>query len=257
MGRLVLKSQHRVLCGDSTKAEDVERLMDGQKADMVFTDPPYGVAIVSRQATSGVSNSQARIAKRGGDLQNDELDHDALLAFLNAAFTATLASTSPGAAWYVAAPHGLMGLAFSESLACLGVWKHSIVWIKDSLVLGRADYHYRHEPIYYGWTPGAAHHPVADRKQDSVWEFPRPRSSPEHPTMKPVALVARAIENSSNTGALVVDPFIGAGSTLIAAETLGRRCYGMEIEPRYVDVVVARWENFTGRKAELAGDNNG
>ena len=246
MGDLFTLGKHRLLCGDSTKAEDVARLMRGEKADMVFTDPPYGVAIVSRQATSGVSNSAQRILKRGGDLQNDDLDHDQLLAFLNNTFGLTLTATRPGAAWYVTAPHGLMGLAFSESLADLNIWKHSLVWIKDSLVLGRADYHYRHEPIYYGWTPGAAHLQVTDRTQDSVWEFPRPKSSPEHPTMKPVELIERAISNSSVGGDLILDPFLGSGTTLIAAEKTGRICYGMEIDAKYCDVIIKRYADYVG-----------
>ncbi|OGD25764.1 MAG: hypothetical protein A2V57_08735 [Candidatus Aminicenantes bacterium RBG_19FT_COMBO_65_30] len=245
-GDLFTLGKHRLSCGDSTKAEDVARLMRGKKADMVFTDPPYGVEIVSQQATSGVSNSAQRIAKRGGDLQNDNLTHDQLLVFLNKTFGLTLTATRPGAVWYVTAPHGLMGLAFSESLAGLNVWRHSLVWVKDSLVLGRADYHYRHEPIYYGWSPGEAHLSVVDRTQDSVWEFPRPKSSLEHPTMKPVELIERAVSNSSIDGNLILDPFLGSGTTLIAAEKMGRICYGMEIDPKYCDVIIKRYADYIG-----------
>lgn len=149
------------------------------------------------------------------------------------------------------APHAVIGLAFSVVLAELGVWRHSLVWVKDSLVLGRTDYHYRHEPIYYGWTPGGPHHAVTDRTSDSVWEIPRPKRSAEHPTMKPVELVERAIMNSSDEGALVLDPFVGSGTTIIAAEQTHRRCYAMEIDPKYAQVAIERWQTFTGDTATL------
>lgn len=264
-GDLWICGDHRILCGDATNADDVARVMGPTTADMVWTDPPYGVAIVSRTGTTGVANSTARAGGRVGQgaaarrdllaagnngMANDDLDLDGLTAFLDLAFGNILRVTKPGAAWYVCAPHNPIGLAFSLALTRIGVWRHSLVWVKSALVLGRADYHYRHEPIYYGWSPGAAHHPVTDRSQDTVWEFDRPHASPEHPTMKPVALVQRGIVNSSDAGALVLDPFLGSGTTVIACEQLGRRCYGIEIEPKYTEIAVRRWENFTGRVAE-------
>jgi site-specific DNA-methyltransferase (adenine-specific) len=130
------------------------------------------------------------------------------------------------------------------------VWRSSLVWVKNSLVMGRGDYHYRHEVIYYGWAPGAAHHAVTDRTQDTVWEFPRPSASPEHPTMKPVALVERALRNSTSPRQVVLDTFSGSGTTIIAAETLGRRCYAMEIDPKFAQVAIERWQNFTGKEAQ-------
>ena len=142
-----------------------------------------------------------------------------------------------------------MGVAFSMVLHDLGIWHSSLVWVKDSLVISRLDYHYRHEVLYYGWKPGGAHHAVADRSQTSVFEFPRPKRSEEHPTMKPVELVRRHIENSSNPGQSVLDPFAGSGSTLIACEQTGRGAFLMEIDPTYCDVVVQRWEEFSGKKA--------
>lgn len=263
--------KHRLMCGDSTNKKDVQKLMDGAKADLVFTDPPYGVAVAGRGGVDARSSADAR-SKGGMTIKNDDLDLDALTEFLRMAFKNLVEGTKPGACWYVCAPHGPMGLAFSVALAETGVWKHSLVWVKDSLVMGRMDYHYRHEPIYYGWTPdgalaslndeysqepiyygwtpGAAHHPVPDRKQDTVWEFPRPKRSAEHPTMKPVALVRKAIANSTDRGGTVLDLFAGSGSTLIASDDEDRVCYAMELDPKYAQTVIARWEDYTGGKAE-------
>lgn len=221
---------------------------------------PYGVAVASRVGTAARTSAEARTetakarARRGydehqGAIENDDLGPEALEAFLLATLGLAKERTRPGAAWYVCAPHGPVGLAFARALTSLDVWKASLVWVKDSLVMGRQDYHYRHEPIYYGWTPGAAHHAVKDRAQDSVWEIPRPKRSLEHPTMKPVALVERALLNSTNPGEVVYDPFAGSGTTIIACEAQGRIAYGMELSPRYAQVAIERWEAFTGRKA--------
>ena len=260
-GEVYRLGAHRLMCGDSTSAEDVARLLDGALADAIWTDPPYGVAVATRIGTTGISNSQARVEtakmraragydERLGEIENDDLDLDALTVFLGTTLGLAKQHTRAGAAWYVCAPHGPMGLAFASTLTTLEVWKASVVWVKDSLVMGRADYHYRHEPIYYGWTPGAAHHAVTDRTQDTVWEIPRPKKSADHPTMKPVALVERAIVNSTDHGERVYDPFVGSGTTLIGCEALGRVGYGMEVSPRYVQVCIDRWEAFTGLKAE-------
>ncbi len=245
-----VQSKHRLLCGDSRKAEDMARLMDGRLADMVWTDPPYGVAIASRVGMGrGVSSSQAR-GEGGKGIANDDLSVPELVAFLRGAFDLALDACRSGAVWYVAAPHGPMGVAFSMVLHDLDVWHSSLVWVKDSLVISRLDYHYRHEVFYYGWKPGGAHHAVPDRCQTSVFEFPRPKRSEEHPTMKPVELIRRHIENSSDRGQCVLDQFAGSGSTLIACEQAGRKAFLMEIDPLYADVIVARYEAFTGKKAE-------
>jgi len=143
-----------------------------------------------------------------------------------------------------------MGVAFSMVLHDLDIWHSSLVWVKDSMVISRLDYHYRHEVLYYGWKPGGAHHPVPDRCQTSVFEFPRPKRSEQHPTMKPVELIRRHIENSSDPGQTVLDQFAGSGSTLIAAEQTGRNALLMELDSRFCDVVVKRWQDFTGRKAQ-------
>ena len=246
-GDLWILGDHRLLCGDSTKAEDVARLMGGAKTDLVFTDPPYGVDVQERDL------QQAKVRGRrkdGKGVANDNLQGDDLRAFLDTIFGNVLMHTSPGACWYVCAPSGVDYRHPLNALAELGVARHGLVWVKDRFVMGRCDYHYRHENIIYGWTPGAAHKALSDRDKDSVWEYARPGRSPEHPTMKPVELVAYALGNSSNPGDLVIEPCGGSGTTLIAAEQLGRKCYGMEISPAYCDVIVKRWEALTGRQAE-------
>lgn len=229
---------HRLICGDSTAFETYDKLMNGEVADLVWTDPPYGVSYVGG-------------TKDALTIQNDDLDHAALEQFLRDAFTAIIAYTKPGACWYVASPSGNLFQSFSIPLSELEVWKHTLVWVKSSLVLGRADYHYRHESIFYGWTPGGAHQPPPDRKQDTVWEFPKPSRNGEHPTMKPVELIVRAIKNSTKPDQLVLDSFAGSGSTLIACEQTGRKARVIELDPKYCDVIVKRWENLTGNKAEL------
>jgi site-specific DNA-methyltransferase (adenine-specific) len=235
-GDLWKLGEHRLYCGDATDVVAYERLMGEDQVDLVWTDPPYGVSYVGQG---------------GMTIENDNLDIGALEEFLRQGFNAMFTYTKPGACWYVAAPSGNLFQAFSIPLSELEVWRHTLVWVKDALVMGRADYHYRHESIFYGWTPGAAHQEPPDRKQDSVWEVPRPRSNKEHPTMKPIELITRAINNSSRANDLVLDPFAGSGSTLIAADHTRRRETVMDIDPQYCDVIIARWERITGGKAEL------
>ena len=247
-GEVYILGRHRLMCGDSTNADDVARLMDGSLADLVWTDPPYGVAVASRIGTHGISSTDA--GRRGGaGITNDDLDVEALTTLLRASLGLALESTRPGAVWYVTAPNGPTGLAFSVVLADLGVWRHSFVWLKNEMIISRMDYHYRHEAIYYGWTPGAGHHLVISRDQTSVWEIPTAERSLGHPTIKPIALVQRAIENSSAAGDLVLDPFAGSGTTIIASEITGRRCFSMELEPKFVEMTINRWEQYTGQKA--------
>jgi site-specific DNA-methyltransferase (adenine-specific) len=235
-GDLWKLGEHLLFCGDATEVGAYERMLGEDQVDLVWTDPPYGVSYVGQG---------------GMTIENDNLDIGALEEFLRQSFNAMFSFTKPGACWYVAAPSGNLFQAFSIPLSELEVWRHTLVWVKDALVMGRADYHYRHESIFYGWTPGAAHQEPPDRKQDSVWEVPRPRSNKEHPTMKPIELITRAINNSSRANDLVLDPFAGSGSTLIAAEQTRRRARVMEIDPKYCDVIIARWERITGGKAEL------
>lgn len=230
---------HRLLCGDSTSAEDVARLMGGERAEMVCTDPPYGVAVGDKNK---FLNSIAPSNRVEENLANDTLDEAALAALLDAAFDVAASHCCPGAAWYVAAPPGPLHLVFGLALKERGIWRQTIIWVKNNatFALLGTDYHWRAEPIFYGWLPNSSHRFYGGRKQDTVWTIDRPVRSPEHPTMKPVALVARTIENSSRPGEVVLDMFLGSGTTVVAAEQLGRVCYGMEIEPKYVAVTLER-----------------
>ena len=247
-GDLWLLGDHRLLCGDSTKAEDVGRLMAGGQADIILTDPPYGVAYQTALSTHEAAARNRR--KDGKEVVNDSLGWDGTRGLVADAFKN--ASLKPGGAFYVFCPPGDLQAAFWLGLQDAGYnARHQIVWVKDRFVMGRCDYHYRHEVCLYGWAEGAGHFFIDDRTQDSVWECKRPSASKEHPTMKPVELFARCLTNSSKQAWLVYEPFCGSGTTLIAAEQLGRKCYGMEISPAYCDVIVKRWETLTGKKAVL------
>ena len=239
---------HRVVCGDATDVLAYDSLLGDDKADCVWTDPPYGVAIVGGNHSL---SPEERKAAGGKTIENDALSISELEDFLRSALGAAIAACRPGSAWYVSAPHGPIGIAFSVVLTELSVWRHSLVWVKDSLVMGRSDYHYRHEPIYYGWTPGGPHDWFGDRSQTTVIEIPRPRRNAEHPTMKPVELITRCLNNSAPRGGLVLDPFGGSGSTLLACEYTGRKGRLIELDPRYVDVICRRWQDFTGAKPML------
>ena len=244
---------HRVVCGDATDVLAYDSLLGDDKADCVWTDPPYGVAIVGGNHSL---SPEERKAAGGKTIENDALSISELEDFLRSALGAAIAACRPGSAWYVSAPDSRRGIAFSVVLTELSVWRHSLVWVKDSLVMGRSDYHSRHEPIYYGWTPGGPHDWFGDRSQTTVIEIPRPRRNAEHPTMKPVELVARCLNNSAPRGGLVLDPFGGSGSTLLACEYTGRKGRLIELDPRYVDVICRRWQDFTGAMPmlESSGD---
>lgn len=229
--------KHRVMCGDSTVLTDVEKLLGGAKADMLLSDPPYGVSYVGGTKDALV-------------IENDDLDESDLAQLVDLAFGNAQAVCRDGAYWYATVPAGPLHLIFALDWKRRGILRQIMVWVKDSLVLGHSEYHYRHEPILFGWLPGARHK-NSDRTRDTVWECPRPKSNREHPTMKPVELWARAIEDGSRVGEIVYDPFLGSGTTLLASEQLGRRCCGMEIDPKYCDVIVKRWQNATGKAAVL------
>lgn len=232
-GDVWLCGSHRVMCGDSTLVDDVDRLMADHVADMVWTDPPYGVAYVGKTADALT-------------IENDDLDEGQLEQFLRDSLSNALLASRPGAAWFTAAPAGPLFLPFAKVLRELEVWKQTLVWLKSVLVMGRSDYHYRHEAIFYGWKPGAAHTAPPDRKQDTIWEFDKPARNAEHPTMKPVALIERAITNHTKLGDRILDPFGGSGSTLIAAHQSGRSAFLMELDPKYVDVICRRFQQHTG-----------
>jgi site-specific DNA-methyltransferase (adenine-specific) len=238
-GDVWLLGEHRVMCGDSTSAEIVKSLCGDILADAVLTDPPYGVNYIGK-------------TKDALPVHNDGADTLHLL--LKGALKAASDQCKAGACWYVFSPPGPLFFYFASVLRDLDIWRQTLVWVKHALVLGHSDYHYKHEPIFYGWKPGAAHKPPPDRMQVTVWDFDRPMASREHPTMKPVGLLSKMISNSTKMGDLIFDPFLGSGTTLIAAEQLGRKCYGMELSPQYCDVIVKRWQTLTGKQAVRESD---
>lgn len=245
LGEIYQLGRHRLMCGDSTKEEDVLALMDGAKAEMVFTDPPWNVNYGSKEE----GNPQGYKPRT---ILNDFMGTEDFKSFMYSAFNCMNTASKDGAMTYVVmSPQewGNMMLTLAQNDYH---WSSTIIWNKDQLVLSRKDYHTKYEPIWYGWKNGEARlHPLSDRKQSDVWDFERPKVSVEHPTMKPVALVARAIENSSDPANNILDLFGGSGTTLIACEQTGRNCFMMELDPHYVDVIIARWEQFTGQKAVL------
>jgi len=224
-GDIYVLGRHRLLCGDSTLKADVDTLVNGQEVDMIFTDPPYNV---DYEGTAG-------------KIQNDKQEDSEFYDFLFKAFTNMFEHTKKGGNIYVCHAD-TEGLNFRNAYKNAGFKLAScLIWVKNSLVLGRQDYHWRHEPILYGWKEGAAHYFVDDRTQDTIWEYNKPRRNEDHPTMKPLELVGKAISNSSRPNELVLDLFGGSGSTLIAAEQLSRVSYLMELDERYVDVIVKRF----------------
>lgn len=279
--------QHRLMCGDATVITDVEKLMDGKLASMVFTDPPYNVAY------EGATVDKLTI-------KNDDMPADQFNQFLRDAFTSMFMAVEPGGAIYVCHADS-EGSNFRGAMQDVGwLLKQCLIWAKNQFVLGRQDYQWQHEPILYGWKPGAAHRFFGGRKQgtvieeaapilvqqgdkgalltftvgihsvtirvpsyevlqsgddgiSTVWRFEKPLRNGDHPTMKPIGLCARAIQNSSRSGDIVLDLFGGSGSTLMAAEQTARTCYTMELDPVYCDVIIRRWEEFTGQKAILIG----
>lgn len=230
--------EHRLMCGDSTVITDVEKLMGGEKADLLLTDPPYNVAY------EGGTKEKLTI-------KNDKQDDAQFLQFLTDCFSCAFSVLKEGASFYIwhADSEGLnFRLAIKNSGLTL---KQNLIWVKNSLVIGRQDYQWRHEPCLYGWKEGAAHNWYSDRKQTTILEFDRPTKSKEHPTMKPIALFAYQLGNSTQRGGLVLDLFGGSGTSIIASEQTGRKCYTMELDEHYCDVILTRWENLTGKKAEL------
>lgn len=241
-GDVFALGDHRVMCGDAR--EDLATLMGGVRADCLWTDPPYGVNYVGK--------TPARLRIDGDGLIADET--------VEAVFTAARAVVVEGAPFYCASPAGSRSFTFWRAIVTAGWQFHQeLVWVKDSMVLGHSDYHFQHEPILYGYAPttgraGRGRHKGSrwhgGNSQKSVFNVERPKRSEEHPTMKPVALIEPMLRNSSPIGGVILEPFAGSGSTIIAAEITGRRCYAMDIDPRYVAVAIGRWETFTGQLAE-------
>jgi DNA modification methylase len=216
---------HRLMCGDSTDSKQVATLLDGHRVDMIFTDPPYNV---DYEGTAG-------------KIKNDKMEDDSFYLFLYDAFQNMFEHTKPGGAIYVCHAD-TEGLNFRNAFKNAGYkLAECLIWVKNALVLGRQDYHWRHEPILYGWKEGAAHYFVDDRTQDTIWEYNKPKKNEEHPTMKPLELVGKAISNSSRRHESILDLFGGSGSTMIASDQLDRKSFLMELDERFVDVIVKRY----------------
>lgn len=221
---------HRLVCGDSTLPETYDLLMDGKKANLVVTDPPYNV---NYEGTAG-------------SIQNDHMEDEKFYQFLFAAFVNMEASIEQDASIYVFHAD-TEGLNFRSAFKAAGFYlSGTCIWKKQSLVLGRSPYQWQHEPVLFGWKKGGKHNWYSDRKQTTIWEFDRPKQSKDHPTMKPVGLMAYPIQNSCMSNCIVLDPFGGSGSTLIACEQTNRICYMAELDEKFVDVIVNRYVEQTG-----------
>lgn len=229
---------HRLMCGDSTNADDVEKLMGRQLADLVITDPPYNVDY------EGKTKDKLKI-------DNDKMEQSTFEAFLIDAFSNLKTALKPGGTFYVWHASKTQR-EFEDALNAneLEV-RQQLIWNKNSMVLGRQDYQWKHEPCFYGWKEGAAHYFIDDRTNTTVFDEKKPVRNAIHPTMKPIKLIAKQVQNSSRKGELVLDLFGDSGSTLMACEQTGRKCCTMEFDPRYCDAIIERWQSYTGRKAEL------
>lgn len=230
--------RHRLICGDATNINDIEKLMDGQKADLLLTDPPYNVSY------EGGTKDKLKI-------MNDSMEDTAFREFLASAFETAKQCMKAGAAFYIWHADS-EGYNFRGAVHDVGMTvRQCLIWVKNSLVLGRQDYQWKHEPCLYGWSDGGSHAWYSDRKQTTVLNFDRPTQNKEHPTMKPVPLFAYLIQNSTKQDDIVLDTFAGSGTTIIACEQLDRSGYCSELDPKYCDVIVDRWEKLTGEKAVL------
>jgi len=241
LGQIYKLGRHRLMCGDSTDQEAVEKLLGGVLADILVTDPPYNVDY------EGATIDKLKI-------ENDNMEDSEFHQFLVSAFKTADAVMKPGAAFYIWHADS-EGYNFRSACKKIG-WnvRQCLIWNKNSLVMGRQDYQWKHEPCLYGWKDGASHSWYSDRKQTTVIDFERPNRNDIHPTMKPVGLFDYLIKNSSKVGDVVLDLFGGSGTSIMACEQDGRKCCTMELDPRYVDAIIKRWENFTGEKAVLLND---
>lgn len=283
VGDIYRLGNHRLICGDCTDPEVLSILIGEGKVDLLLTDPPYNVDYSSKNEALNAADKGNRVQK---DIANDKMEDGAFLDFLTAAFENANRYLKKGGAFYIWHA-GTEGLNFKLAVKSVG-WelKQILIWVKNNMVLGRQDYQWKHEPCLYGWKPGASHFFVNRRDLLTVTEDPgpdidamtkdelkallrsllgeatpktaiyedKPLRSADHPTMKPIKLMGRAIKNSTRPGEVVLDLFGGSGSTLMAAEQLARSCYTVELDPAYIDVIIKRWEEYTGDKAELLGN---
>ena len=227
LGDIFEIGQHKLLCGSSTETDSWSKIFASELADLVITDPPYNVAYTGK-------------TKDALTIQNDSMGDGDFYQFLYDFYTALGSYTKAGGSWYVWHADS-EGANFRKAMADAGIMvKQCLIWVKNSMVMGRQDYQWKHEPCLYGWKEGAAHSWYSDRKQTTILEFNRPNRNAEHPTMKPIELIAYQITNSSKVGDLVADGFLGSGTTMIASHQLGRKCYGTELDPKYCQVIVDR-----------------
>jgi len=238
LGDIYQLGNHRLMCGDSCSITDMDKLVNDRQVDMWLTDPPYNVAYEGK-------------TKDALTIQNDSMSDDGFRQFLRDAYVTADTVMKAGAVFYIwhadSEGYNFRGAAHDAG------WKvrQCLIWKKSTMVMGRQDYHWKHEPCLYGWKEGAGHLWAADRKQTTILEFDKPNRNKEHPTMKPVALFEYQMLNNTKGGDIILDSFGGSGTTLLAAEKNGRIGYLMELDPKYCDVIVKRWEDFTGKKAEL------
>lgn len=238
-GDIWVLGRNRLMCGDSTDAADVALLMDGNKADMLLTDPPYNV-----DYTGKASELETR------KIENDKMEDSAFQDFLTSAFENAAENMKAGGVFYIWHADS-EGLNFRVACKKAGFQvRQCLIWNKNAMVMGRQDYQWKHEPCLYGWKDGASHLWASDRKQTTVLEFEKPQKNNLHPTMKPIKLFDYQIKNNTKGDDIVLDLFGGSGTTIMAAEQNGRRGFVMEYDPKFVDVIVDRWEQFTGMKAK-------
>lgn len=245
LGDIWQLGRHRLMCGDSTDASQVAKLLGGTNIQLYLTDPPYNVAY-------GYNGAPTEIHRKDGLIVlNDKMDNDKFEEFLTNAFNAANANMEKGASFYIFHSDGYSYWFRKALINTVDLeLRENLIWVKNSMTLGRQDYQWRHEPCLYGWKKGASHNWFSDRKQTTVMEFDRPTKSIEHPTMKPIPLFAYLIQNSSQEGWNVYDSFGGSGTTIMACEQLDRNGFSMELDPHYCDVIINRWETYTGKKAE-------
>lgn len=228
-GKIYQLGEHRLICGDSTNAADIKAVMGGDQASLWMTDPPYNVAYEGSD---------------GKTIQNDDMEDGKFREFLITAFKGAVENMAPGATFYIfhadSEGYNFRAACFNAGLKV----RQCLIWKKDSLVLGRQDYHWIHEPCLAGWKDGASHHWYGDRKQTTVMEFAKPKKNGDHPTMKPVEMLEYLLKNSSKRGDIVLDTFGGSGSTMMACERLGRKARLVELDPKYCDVIRRRWAEF-------------
>ena len=241
LGDIWILGNHKLLCGDCTDFENIDQLLLDQKAHMVFTDPPWNVALGKIDHPNFQRNP----------ILNDDMSTEDFQIFLNKSFNALAKLSMKGTIVYLVMSAQEWGNAMLEMKNNNFHWSSTIIWNKDRHVLSPKDYHTKYEPIWYGWYDSHRIKKLSDRKQSDVWDFKKPIKNKLHPTTKPIELIERAIKNSSDPNNLVVDLFLGSGSTLIACEKTNRKCFGMELDPKYCDVIVQRWEDYTGKKAVL------